>query len=188
MDDTGAERHLTDEEIFALAAPAAGEPEALPRHLAHCGACGRALLEWKTALHEVAEEDLGPVGRRSPEEWRAAEDATLSVIRRSGRRLSEHEHGVVWFRLDLDLGCESEVPELGDEPLGETAVGGEEVVVDSPAKHGHGRDHAGLRGEQQRLAGLTGVDGDVLRQHPLQEVLRVRPDDADEVAGSATDA
>jgi len=88
MDDTGAERHLTDEEIFALAAPAAGEPEALPRHLAHCGACGRALQEWKTALHEVADEDLGPVGRRSAEEWRAAEDATLSVIRRSGRRPS----------------------------------------------------------------------------------------------------
>ena len=84
MDDTGAERHLTDEEIFALAAPAAGEPEALPRHLAHCAACGRALQEWKTALHELGDEELGPVGRRSDEEWRAAEDATLSQIRRSG--------------------------------------------------------------------------------------------------------
>jgi len=53
MDDTGAERHLTEEEIFALAAPAAGEPEALPRHLAHCTACGRTLQEWKTALQPI---------------------------------------------------------------------------------------------------------------------------------------
>jgi len=88
MDDSGAERHLTDEEIFAIAAPAAGEPEALPRHLAHCSACGRALQEWKVALREVAEEDLGPIAGRSDETWSAAEDATLSAIRRSGARPS----------------------------------------------------------------------------------------------------
>jgi hypothetical protein len=85
MDDPGAERHLNDEEIFALAAPAAGEPEALPRHLAHCAACGRALQEWKTALRDVGDEDLGPIARRTDEGWLAAEDATLSAIRRAGR-------------------------------------------------------------------------------------------------------
>jgi hypothetical protein len=88
MDHSGAERHLTDDEIFALAAPAAGEPEPLPRHLAHCAACGRALQEWKAALHEVGEEDLGPIARRTDEGWRAAEDATLATIRRSGRKPS----------------------------------------------------------------------------------------------------
>jgi hypothetical protein len=88
MDDPGAERHLNDEEIFALAAPAAGEPEALPRHLAHCAACGRALQEWKAALRDVGEEDLGPIALRTDEGWRAAEDATMSAIRRSGRKPS----------------------------------------------------------------------------------------------------
>jgi hypothetical protein len=82
------ERHLTDEELFALAAPAAGEPEALPRHLAHCAACGRALQDWKDGLRELGEDELGPIGRRSDEDWKAAEDATLSAIRRSGARPS----------------------------------------------------------------------------------------------------
>ena len=88
MEDNGAERHLNDEELFALAAPAAGEPEALPRHLAHCAACGRALQEWKTALREVGHDELGPIGRRTDEGWRAAEDATMAAIRRAGRRPS----------------------------------------------------------------------------------------------------
>jgi len=88
MNETAAERHLTDEELFALAAPAAGEPEALPRHLADCAACGRALQDWKESLRELGEEELGPIGRRSDDDWRAAEDATLSAIRRTGARPS----------------------------------------------------------------------------------------------------
>jgi hypothetical protein len=88
MEDPGAERHLNDDELFALAAPAAGEPEALPRHLAHCAACGRALQEWKAALSEVGDEDLGPIARRTDEAWHDAEDVTLAEIRRSGRRPS----------------------------------------------------------------------------------------------------
>ena len=88
MDDPGADRHLNDDEIFALAAPAAGEPEALPRHLAHCATCGRALQEWKAALREVGDEDLGPIAHRTDEGWSAAEDATMAAIRRSGRRPS----------------------------------------------------------------------------------------------------
>jgi hypothetical protein len=88
MEDSGADRHLNDEELFALAAPAAGEPEALPRHLAHCAACGRALQEWKAALRDVGHGELGPIGRRTDEAWHAAEDATMAAIRRSGRRPS----------------------------------------------------------------------------------------------------
>ena len=42
MDKPDSERHLTDAELFALAAPPTGEPEALPRHLSQCQACSRA--------------------------------------------------------------------------------------------------------------------------------------------------
>jgi hypothetical protein len=45
----------------------------------------RALQEWKTALREVGHDELGPIGRRTDEGWRAAEDATMAAVRRSGR-------------------------------------------------------------------------------------------------------
>ena len=50
------------------------------------------------------------------------------------------------------------------------------------------RDHARLRGEQQRLARVADLERDVLRHHPLQVLLRVGPRDANEVAGSPGDA
>src|SRR5262245_15761554 len=76
-------RHLTDAELFALAAPAAGEPEALPRHLLRCDACSRALQEWKTEMRTLADEDAGEIGRRTEDEWREKEDATIEALRRS---------------------------------------------------------------------------------------------------------
>jgi hypothetical protein len=79
------ERHLTDAELFALAAPAAGEPEPLPAHLSLCRECARALREWKAAMGAVGEADAGELARRSDEEWRAREDETLEAIRRAGR-------------------------------------------------------------------------------------------------------
>jgi hypothetical protein len=80
--------HLTDAELFTLALPPAGEPEALPSHLLECAACGRALQTWKVAVRDLAREDAGPMERRSEREWRAAEDRTLAAIRgaRVGRR------------------------------------------------------------------------------------------------------
>jgi hypothetical protein len=78
--------HLSDEELFALALPPAGEPEALPAHLLQCARCGRALQEWKGAVRQLAEEDAEPVSRRSAEEWKAAEDRTIEALRRAGRR------------------------------------------------------------------------------------------------------
>lgn len=77
------DRHLTDAELFALAAPATGEPEALPKHLSGCRACSRALQEWKGAVRVLAEEDAGEIGRRTEEEWRAAEDATLERLKKA---------------------------------------------------------------------------------------------------------
>ncbi|HYX22428.1 MAG TPA: hypothetical protein VFA98_16410, partial [Thermoanaerobaculia bacterium] len=64
----GTGTHLSDAELFALAAPAAGEPEALPAHLSACRDCARALREWKVAMGDVGEADAGELARRSPEE------------------------------------------------------------------------------------------------------------------------
>jgi hypothetical protein len=76
--------HLTDAELFGLALPPAGEPEALPGHLSDCAACGRALQAWKMAVRELAQDDAGPIDRRTPAEWRAAEERTLAAIRGAG--------------------------------------------------------------------------------------------------------
>lgn len=85
MDEPISNRHLTDAELFSLAAPAAGEPEALPGHLSRCQSCSRALQEWKGAMRALADEDIAELDRRSPEEWRAAEEVTLAAVRRTGR-------------------------------------------------------------------------------------------------------
>jgi hypothetical protein len=75
--------HLTDAELFTLAAPPAGEPEVLPRHLSECQSCSRALQEWKTSMRDLADEDAEPIDRRSPEEWKISADATMARIRRA---------------------------------------------------------------------------------------------------------
>lgn len=77
--------HLTDAELFSLAAPAAGEPEALPRHLSQCQSCSRALQEWKASIRALAEEDVDALASRSTQQWSAAEEATMVAIRRAGR-------------------------------------------------------------------------------------------------------
>ena len=86
MDRHAPEDHLTDAELLSLAAPASGEPEPLPRHLSRCEACSRALQEWRAAMREMAREDVAELDRRSPEEWRAAEDATMAAIRKARPR------------------------------------------------------------------------------------------------------
>ena len=83
------EKHLSDGELFALAVPPAGEPEALPRHLSECLTCSRAFSDWKLAVHELGQEDADAMARRPAREWDALEEKTLSAIRsaRIGRRL-----------------------------------------------------------------------------------------------------
>ena len=85
QDKPDSERHLTDAELFALAAPATGEPEALPRHLSRCSGCSRALQDWKGAVRSLGGEETGEIDRRTDEQWRAAEQATMAAIRRAGR-------------------------------------------------------------------------------------------------------
>ena len=48
------EEHLTEGDLFLLAFPPAGEPGALPPHLAACGRCSRRFAEWERAAREVA--------------------------------------------------------------------------------------------------------------------------------------
>lgn len=85
MDKPDTDRHLTDAELFGLAAPASGEPEALPPHLSECQACSHALQEWKASVRALAAEEVDEIERRSPAEWQAAEDATMAAIRRAAR-------------------------------------------------------------------------------------------------------
>jgi hypothetical protein len=85
MHDTTVDPHLTDAEIFSLAAPASGEPEALPAHLLRCPDCSRGLHEWKAALRAIGHDEVAELDRRTPGEWRQAEDATMSAIRRAGK-------------------------------------------------------------------------------------------------------
>ncbi len=92
--ETHRATHLTDEELFGLALPPAGEPEALPPHVLSCARCGRALQEWKAAVIEVGEEDVAPVNARSAAEWRAVEDRTLESLRRVTPRRSRRP--IVW--------------------------------------------------------------------------------------------
>jgi hypothetical protein len=75
-------RHLTDGELCALAVPAGGSPEALPRHLSDCLACTRALSEWKAALAEVA-DDSGPLDGRTEHDWDLAAARTMARVRKS---------------------------------------------------------------------------------------------------------
>lgn len=86
MESPARSGHLTDEELFGLALPPAGEPEVLPAHLLQCAPCGHALRDWKEAVRHLAAEEIEPVARRSPEEWGAAEDRTIEALRRAGPR------------------------------------------------------------------------------------------------------
>jgi hypothetical protein len=83
--------HLSEGELFTLAVPPAGEPEALPRHLSECSSCSRALSEWKTAVRDLAGRDTDALSRRTPRDWEALEERTLEAIRgtrvRGSRRL-----------------------------------------------------------------------------------------------------
>lgn len=85
MDHKISENHLTDAELFGLAVPAAGEPEALPRHLSECQGCSRLLQEWKASVQTLAEEEVDSLNRRSPEQWNATAEATMAAIRRASK-------------------------------------------------------------------------------------------------------
>jgi hypothetical protein len=94
MELKAATPHLTDAELFTLAAPPVGEPEALPRHLSECFRCSRALQEWKLAVREIADEETETLDRRSAAEWEALENGTIEAMRRAG--LKRRAPAVKW--------------------------------------------------------------------------------------------
>jgi hypothetical protein len=85
MEPKTIDRHLADAELFNLAVPPVGEPEALPRHLSECWSCSRALQEWKSAVRELADEETEELDRRSPAQWEALEEKTIEAMKRAGR-------------------------------------------------------------------------------------------------------
>ncbi len=85
MEPKTIDRHLADAELFNLAVPPVGEPEALPRHLSECLSCSRALQEWKNAVRELADEESEDLDRRSPAQWEELEGKTIEAMRRVGR-------------------------------------------------------------------------------------------------------
>ncbi len=85
MEPKTDDRHLTDAELFNLAIPPLGEPEALPRHLSECWSCSRALQEWKSAVRDLADEETEELDRRSAAEWQEREEKTIEAMRRAGR-------------------------------------------------------------------------------------------------------
>jgi hypothetical protein len=87
-------QHLSEGDLFTLAVPPAGVPEALPRHLSECSSCSRAFSEWRTAVRDLAERDTDALSRRTPREWEALEERTLEAIR--GARIGRHRRLGWW--------------------------------------------------------------------------------------------
>ena len=105
------------------------------------------------------------------------------------------QHGCVGGALlageTVDLGLRGEAPphERPPHALSEPPLGQQQVVVGGPPPGDERREHTGLEGQEQRLARGARLDrGDVVREYPVQEVLRVRPGDADEVPWTEGDA
>ena len=80
--------------------------------------------------------------------------------------------------LDLALGREPGAQQRRPHGLAEPTLGEKQEVVVRPAHHAHRRDDPPLRRQQQRVARRL---RDVVREHPLEEILGIRPAHADEV-------
>ncbi|HEY7863549.1 MAG TPA: hypothetical protein VIE39_07815 [Thermoanaerobaculia bacterium] len=83
-EETRPSAHLTDEELFGLALPPTGQPEALPAHLSACRNCSRALQEWKLGVLELAGEADGALSRRTAADWDVRARETMERVRASG--------------------------------------------------------------------------------------------------------
>ena len=89
---------------------------------------------------------------------------------------AEHDMGRVLLRLDLHVRAQPHAHEVSEHELSELGLRQQEEVVGAAAQDGEWRDHAGLGGQEQRLARLL---RDVVGDHALKEVLCVRATHAD---------
>ena len=85
------------------------------------------------------------------------------------------------FLLDLDLRREPGTRQGRSHGLAEAGLGQEQEILGPAADDDERCDDTRFRGEEERLAGGR---GDVVRDHPLQEVLGVRARNAHVVPGS----
>jgi hypothetical protein len=81
--------------------------------------------------------------------------------------------------LDLALGGETGSDQGGANRFPQSRLGQEQEVVLSSPHHDERSDHPTLRREQERLARRA---CDLVRQHALEEIARVRPTHGDVVA------
>ena len=84
------------------------------------------------------------------------------------------------LRLDFDLGGEAGSQQCRGHRLAKAGLRQQQEVVLGAAHDDDGGDDPRLRSQEQRLAGRS---RDVVRQHPLEEVLRVGAGHANEVPG-----
>ena len=105
----------------------------------------------------------------------------LAVVARRNPLAAEDDVRGVLLRLDLGLRREAGAEQLGPDALAELGLGQEQEVLVPAPQHDERRDHARLRGQQQRLARLAGPErGDVVREHPVEVLLGAGAGDADE--------
>jgi hypothetical protein len=106
-------------------------------------------------------------------------DAVLVV--RDAFALAEDEHGRVRFRLELDLGREAHAEQRRAHDVPEPFLGQQEIVLLATLHDDQRSDHPGLRRQQQRGARRL---LDVVRDHSLEEILRIRSADGNVLARS----
>ena len=91
----------------------------------------------------------------------------------------------MFLRLDLALRAQAHPHQLRADDLSQSRLGQDEEVVVRAPQNDERCDHARLGGQQQRRARLTRSERlNVIRDHPLQVVGRIRPGDADELPRS----
>jgi hypothetical protein len=94
----------------------------------------------------------------------------------------------VLLRLDVRARAQARPHELAADRVAEALFRQEQEVVVRAAPDAEDGDHSPLRRQQQRGAGAADRQLlDVVRDHPLEEVGRLRPAHADVVAGHAGD-
>ena len=87
------------------------------------------------------------------------------------------------LRLDLAAGAQAHAREVRTHGLAELRLGEEQEVLVAAAPDDERRDEPRLRREQERGDGVAdGERVDVVRDHPLEVVARVRSGDPDEGA------
>jgi hypothetical protein len=90
---------------------------------------------------------------------------------------------------DLRASREAEPDEVVTQGTGQLGFGEEEEIVLRASQDPDRRDHAGLRRQEERLAGLSDAERlDVVREHALEVVRGISPSHADKPPRAPSDA